>query len=598
MRRFATLGLFSLLATADLAATSVHIQEVGLNGNYTSNTVPTRIRVTVTNSEPVAETIELRFRIHDQKRGFERGGNRYTTRIMLGAGEERAVELPMLMVDAYEPVAEVEARDASGRIVAHDAISVSRGRAGILVAILCAEKPVCEEVEAAIAASRPPAQEGENRAEPQFAFLLGPEEHWWAYCQAGAVVLAAPTQKYSQSQRTALEDYARMGGHVLLVMDRVADPTIFAGYGEATASGKEQGVAKGSLTRTPTIRVPEFKAAAARLVAFGAATTWQTNWRQGANQGSEMSWMSEHFTTVFHFPGLGWLLSLLGLYVLTVGIVNFSILHRIGQREWGWVTVPALALIFSVAIFAASTARRPKQVGEDEIAVYWMDDHSSVAAAEGRIRVSSPHGMKMQVRVPGEWIFTWGTELWREGGPGLMLAAGAEERGWDIEFGPPWQTELPFMQWSFRDLEFQTIKRFPGTVVRSSATRLRNETGQEFQQAIYLDKENAYFLGFLAKNAEVDFSAAQKSSVKSLSRPSFPFPRKAASEFEGIGNSKELGSLLMTASWLPYVERNSETCSGVFFGLAEENVLGAAVSAAPVTRQSHALTIVSFTPRP
>jgi hypothetical protein len=51
-------------------------------------------------------------------------------------------------------------------------------------------------------------------------------------------------------------------------------------------------------------------------------------------------------------PSIAWLGSLLGIYLLLVGPANYLILRRWRKLAWGWVTIPALTLLFSVGAFA------------------------------------------------------------------------------------------------------------------------------------------------------------------------------------------------------------------------------------------------------
>ncbi|MBK8024645.1 MAG: hypothetical protein IPK19_25285 [Chloroflexi bacterium] len=41
------------------------------------------------------------------------------------------------------------------------------------------------------------------------------------------------------------------------------------------------------------------------------------------------------------------LFGFLALYILLVGPANYFLLSRINRREWAWVTIPILILVFS-----------------------------------------------------------------------------------------------------------------------------------------------------------------------------------------------------------------------------------------------------------
>ena len=62
-----------------------------------------------------------------------------------------------------------------------------------------------------------------------------------------------------------------------------------------------------------------------------------------------------------------------------------------------------------------------------------------------------------------------------------------ERRTYDIHLGPPSQVELPMLKWSFHDVNLQGLHEFSGTVHFVARNRLRNDTGQRFEDAVYLD---------------------------------------------------------------------------------------------------------------
>ncbi len=68
-------------------------------------------------------------------------------------------------------------------------------------------------------------------------------------------------------------------------------------------------------------------------------------------------------------PSVAWLGSLLGVYLLLVGPVNYLILRRWRKLAWGWVTIPGLTLLFSVGAFASAYYMRGGDVIINKISV-------------------------------------------------------------------------------------------------------------------------------------------------------------------------------------------------------------------------------------
>jgi len=65
---------------------------------------------------------------------------------------------------------------------------------------------------------------------------------------------------------------------------------------------------------------------------------------------------------------------------------------------------------------------------------------------------------------------------------------------YDIHLGQPSQIELSLLKWSFHDLNLEGLHEFSGTVHMVKPNRLRNDTGQRFGEAVYVDKRLKYIL--------------------------------------------------------------------------------------------------------
>ncbi|MBI5029330.1 MAG: hypothetical protein HZB51_02295 [Chloroflexi bacterium] len=68
-------------------------------------------------------------------------------------------------------------------------------------------------------------------------------------------------------------------------------------------------------------------------------------------------------------PSIGWLAGLLAVYVLMVGPVNYLVLRRLHKLAWGWVTIPALTLVFSASAFAFAYNVRGSDVIINKISI-------------------------------------------------------------------------------------------------------------------------------------------------------------------------------------------------------------------------------------
>ena len=69
-------------------------------------------------------------------------------------------------------------------------------------------------------------------------------------------------------------------------------------------------------------------------------------------------------------------------YIALIGPINYLVLRRLDEREWAWVTMPALIAIFAVGAYAYGSALRGSDVIVNEVAI--------VRGAPGRHRGQRP----------------------------------------------------------------------------------------------------------------------------------------------------------------------------------------------------------------
>lgn len=87
--------------------------------------------------------------------------------------------------------------------------------------------------------------------------------------------------------------------------------------------------------------------------------------------------------------------------------------------------------------------------------------------------------------------------------------AAQQRQTYDIRLGPPSEVELSMLKWSFHDLNLEGVNEFSGTIHFVAPNRLRNDTGQRFEEAVYLDynTNTLYALPALAPGAEISLDA-------------------------------------------------------------------------------------------
>ncbi|MCC6801439.1 MAG: hypothetical protein IT319_01045, partial [Anaerolineae bacterium] len=84
------------------------------------------------------------------------------------------------------------------------------------------------------------------------------------------------------------------------------------------------------------------------------------------------------------------LFAFLGLYIALVGPANYLLLNRINRREWAWVTIPALILVFSVLSYVLGFNLRGNEVTLNRLAVVHSWEDSERARVDELIGLLSP----------------------------------------------------------------------------------------------------------------------------------------------------------------------------------------------------------------
>lgn len=100
------------------------------------------------------------------------------------------------------------------------------------------------------------------------------------------------------------------------------------------------------------------------------------------------------------FPSLGWLLLLLVTYAVALGPVNYLVLKKIDRREWAWLTVPLLVLLFSVGIFCYNYYYKGGAVTLNTISI--IDLRGEGAEARHFAGLFAPHRGDFSLVVQGD----------------------------------------------------------------------------------------------------------------------------------------------------------------------------------------------------
>jgi len=632
---------------------SIKIRQVGFENIYALGDNPTLVVFDVRNA--TMQSIPLVLLVDEVS--LENDARSVTTSIqlplMLSPGEERTLRVPLHIVPQNNGrlVIYLEARDAHNLIAGRTARLVGPKTDGQIIGLICATVDLCRNIQQSILLSGSPEEQTHKSQMLRMIQLSEPPSEGWAYAAAHIVILGAPIAHLSEGQRQALELFLRNGGTLVLIEDQLADDVssnpgtnpassrlslsdfnllcrnmyFLEPYRSRLPYGKSLPLGSGHLVRLPSVAGKEFSYYF-RPIGFSASTPeeirrqFPTNTRdlQPADE-TQSTWLMKRLGTSFRFPSfLEILLWMIG-YLLVVGVINFVLLRRLDRPEWGWLTIPGIAILASVLLYGTSARHRPRNFNLDDMVVYRMDNLSSLAAADAKVRVSSPRRSTVEPVVPADWVYSPPRRAFGifegSGNPSFANAANVGEYVLDRS----WETNLSLRKWSFTELNFSGSRRFAGTISRDSVGRLHNDTGISFRQAIVVDQEDIFVLASFSAGAAVDLMQVPRRSYRneagrSVNRlPQYPGPPFAfhKPDEEKFQNWSEAETKRMEEEWdnlgthpfslielLRGWSRNgddvfSET-KAVFFGLSDQATIGPSLREKSPDRKSASLTIVTF----
>ncbi|HEY4634787.1 MAG TPA: hypothetical protein VIH00_12800, partial [Candidatus Limnocylindrales bacterium] len=100
-------------------------------------------------------------------------------------------------------------------------------------------------------------------------------------------------------------------------------------------------------------------------------------------------------------PPVGGLLLLLVGYIVLIGPINYLVLRRIDRREWAWITMPVLIVVFAAGAFAYGAFLRGSDILLHEVAIVRGAPGTTEGVAQAYYGIFSPGRGTYQVRVPG-----------------------------------------------------------------------------------------------------------------------------------------------------------------------------------------------------
>jgi hypothetical protein len=642
----------SLLLLAALSSTSragdsvlVKIKEFGLGGLSPNNAGSTLVEVEARNVSNGPLSLNLSVAELNLDAEALAASETINIPVTLASGEARTFDAPLHVFPLDHGVIFVEARDAGGRTLGRTGRRVGEKTQGMVIALLCANPEVCRSLQQAILLSGTAEEQTRKSQSLRFVQVSQPPSVNWAYSPAWITIVALPVARLSAAQRQAIEIHLHEGGTLVLIEDELDDgPALRSTSSNASkqASALDKGndrfletyrarATEGQVISVGDGRLINFRLLSGqsftdyfRHLGFSGDTPpefrrrWPIDLQDGltGQRTGEADWLVRRLGTSFRFPSFRELLLWIVGYLILVGVVNFVVLRRIGRPEWGWISIPLLAILFSLILYFVSSRNHPRNFGLDEIVEYRVDSTSPIALLYARVRISAPERSRVHLSLPAGLNYEYAQRQsdFSEGG---LIPQPSGEGVRNITLGDNWETEFTLRRWSFRDLSFQGHRVFAGKIYRDAGGRFHNDSGLNYRQAIVIDRDNVFLLGEFPTGAVVDFGHVQRlpytqetgrllSNNEGYPGPPFAFHSTErgwpASEEQLRLYEKERKSLPdqpfslleLIRGWSPVGEDVFIDTKAVFFGLSEEAPLSAALHGRSPEHKTFSLTIVTF----
>lgn len=236
------------------------------------------------------------------------------------------------------------------------------------------------------------------------------------------------------------------------------------------------------------------------LIGFNPATNWLADastasalWRRLLPQTSSPALnplaIADDFQIVYalqnlpsiDLPPIDQLFVLLLAYIALIGPVNYLILRRLDKREWAWITIPALVVVFAAVTFGLGASLKGSDVIVNEVGVVRAAQGSQVGIGQVYIGIYSPSRRNFQVSIPGGALISNPTSQAQFGQTETPLdvlfgEAASHLRNFEVGFGVlrGFRAEAPAAAPNIEsDLRF-TLGRLQGTVTNRSDAELEN----------------------------------------------------------------------------------------------------------------------------
>jgi hypothetical protein len=137
---------------------------------------------------------------------------------------------------------------------------------------------------------------------------------------------------------------------------------------------------------------------------FALATTagTQPGWSQGVVDWESAAQAVEILPGFDPLPDVLPLCGFLALYIALIGPLNYLILSRLNRREWAWITIPALIIVFSVFAWVVGFNLRGNEATLNQLTVVRSWPDAERARVDGVVGLLSPRRTQYDLNVTSD----------------------------------------------------------------------------------------------------------------------------------------------------------------------------------------------------
>ena len=240
-------------------------------------------------------------------------------------------------------------------------------------------------------------------------------------------------------------------------------------------------------------------------------------------RGYEMNWVLRSIPGT-DLPSAKMLGGLFVVYILVLGPGVYLLLRKMDRREWGWVVVPVLAIVFFTSIYFAGFKGKGRDVFTNIISLVQLEPDSRYAQATSYLGVFAPTHSNYQVSLAGEQLVNMLPS--DRGYDGMRIDGSGPDQEVVAAIHQGQDTRISFAsstRWSMRGVQAVDVVTSPGriesqlTAGRGGVTgTVTNRTGKTLTDCVVFNQYGYQSLGKMAPGQSEEVNLCPRISLQNF----------------------------------------------------------------------------------